>query len=64
MRMDKDILVECITLVTIVLIIALSIAIPCLISEQRNIDKEIKFRQIELYGEEIKLSNDISKGDK
>ena len=64
MRMDKDILVECISVVAIVLIIALSIAIPCLISEQRNIDKELKLKQMELYGEEINVPNDVLKEDR
>lgn len=51
--MDEDFVVGCITAIIITLIIVLGIAIPCLISEERNIEKEITFKEIEVYGERI-----------
>ena len=51
--MDKDFLVGCITGIIITLIITLGIAIPCSISEKRNIDKEIMLKRMEIYGEPI-----------
>ncbi len=33
--------------------LTLSISIPCLISEKRNIEKEITLKQMEVYGEVI-----------
>ena len=51
--MDKDLKGCLITIIIIILIIVLGIAIPCLISEKRNIEKEIIFKEIEVYGERI-----------
>ena len=49
--MDEDNLVLCITIILIVLIIVLGISVPCLISEKRNIEKELLLKEIEVYGE-------------
>lgn len=49
--MDKDILVGYITAVLITLILVLGIAIPRSISEERNIEKELKLKEMEIYGE-------------
>ena len=51
--MDKDLKGRLITIIIIILIIVLGIAIPCLISEKRNIEKEITLKEIEVYGERI-----------
>ena len=50
-NMDEDNLVLCITIILIVLIIVLGISVPCLISEKRNIEKELLLKEIEVYGE-------------
>ncbi len=50
-------IIVCITSILIFLTIILGIAIPCSISEKRNIEKEIRLKQIELYGEEINDNN-------
>lgn len=51
----KETIICCITAMLALLIIIAGIAIPCLISEKRNIEKEITLKQIEIYGEEINL---------
>lgn len=50
--MDEDIIGIIIALISLTCLV-LSIAIPCLINSKMNIDKEIKLKQIELYGEEV-----------
>ena len=35
----------------LIVTIILSIAVPCLISEKRNIEKELKMKELEVYGE-------------
>lgn len=49
----KECKLICITSVLIFSILILGIAIPCLISEKRNIEKEITLKQMEVYGEVI-----------
>lgn len=51
--LDKNILAGCITAVLITLILVLGIAIPCSISEERNIEKELKLKEMEVYGERV-----------
>lgn len=52
--MDEDfkatLLVSTFVAILIIAII-ISIAIPCLISEKRNIEKELKMKELEIYGE-------------
>lgn len=51
----KETRILCITIMLILTIIIVGISIPCLISEKRNIEKELKLKQIEVYGEEINI---------
>ncbi len=55
--MNRDTFIKIVTVgivtVLIILSLTLSIAIPCLISEKRNIEKEITLKQMEVYGEVI-----------
>ena len=44
--MDKDILVGCITAVLIILILVLGVAISYNTSVERNIEKELKLKEI------------------
>lgn len=52
--MDEDfkatLLVSTFVAILIIAII-ISISIPCLISEKRNIEKELKMKELEIYGE-------------
>ncbi len=47
----KEDLVIGITIIVVALIIILGIAIPCLIGQKRNIEREIKLKELEVYGE-------------
>lgn len=47
----KEVLCSALFLSILAVSIILSIAIPCLISEKRNIEKELKMKEIEIYGE-------------
>ena len=47
----KGILFTALFLSILAVSIILSIAIPCLISEKRNIEKELKMKELEIYGE-------------
>ena len=52
--MDADIketLLGALFMAILIVAIILSIAIPCLISEKRNIEKELKMKELEVYGE-------------
>lgn len=52
--MDEDfkaILLISIFVDILIIAIIISIAIPCLISEKRNIEKELKMKELEIYGE-------------
>ena len=51
-ELDKDLLLG---YITAILIIVLGIVVPSLISEKRNIEKEITLKQIEVYGEPVNL---------
>lgn len=52
--MDEDIIGVIIALILFI-ILSMAISIPCLINSKMNIDKEIKLKQIEIYGEEIEM---------
>lgn len=52
--MDEDVketLLEALCMAILIVTIILSIAVPCLISEKRNIEKELKMKELEVYGE-------------
>lgn len=52
--MDEDFkatLLVSIFVAILIIAIIISIAIPCLISEKRNIEKELKMKELEIYGE-------------
>lgn len=49
----KECIITCLVAFTVISAITWSIAIPCLISEKRNIDKELKLKQLEVYGEYV-----------
>ncbi len=41
------------TIIFCIFMVCLFITVPCLISEKRNIEKEITLKEIEVYGERI-----------
>lgn len=47
----KEILITILFFIILIIIFISSIAIPCLISEKRNIEKELKMKELEIYGE-------------
>lgn len=52
--MDEDVketLLGALCMAILIVTIILSIAVPCLISEKRNIEKELKMKELEVYGE-------------
>ena len=49
-KLDKKYVIVIFVAILIIAII-ISIAIPCLISEKRNIEKELKMKELEIYGE-------------
>ena len=52
--MDEDVketLLGALCMAILIITIILSIAVPCLISEKRNIEKELKMKELEIYGE-------------
>lgn len=52
--MDEDVketLLGALCMAILIFTIILSIAVPCLISEKRNIEKELKMKELEVYGE-------------
>ena len=55
---NSDLLLGYITAILITLILVLGIAIPRSISEERNIEKELKIKEMEIYKEE--RSDDLS----
>ena len=50
---DGEDLIVSATIIIVFLIIVLGIAIPCLVSEKRNIEKELILKEYEIYGERI-----------
>lgn len=52
--MDEDVketLLGALCMAILIVTIILSIAVPCLISEKRNIEKKLKMKELEIYGE-------------
>lgn len=49
----KGIIMILVLLLSMLIVLILGIAIPCLISEKRNIEKELTLKEIEVYGERI-----------
>lgn len=47
----KETLLGALCMAILIVTIILSIAVPCLISEKRNIEKELKMKELEVYGE-------------
>lgn len=52
--MDKDLkedLIYVLCIAILIISVILSIAIPCLIGKKMNIEKELKMKELEIYGE-------------
>lgn len=52
--MDKDLkedLIYVLSIAILMISVILSIAISCLIGEKMNIEKELKMKELEIYGE-------------
>lgn len=52
--MDKDLkedLIYVLCIAILIISVILSIAIPCLIGKKMNIEKELKTKELEIYGE-------------
>lgn len=52
--MDKDLkedLIYVLCIAILIISVILSIAIPCLIGKKMNIEKELKMKELEVYGE-------------
>lgn len=52
--MDKDLkedLIYVLCIAILIISVILSIAIPCLIGKKMNIEKELKMKEFEVYGE-------------
>lgn len=52
--MDKDLkedLIYVLCIAILIISVILSIAIPCLIGKKMNIEKELKMKELEAYGE-------------
>lgn len=47
----KEILVTILFFAVLIIVFISSISIPRLISEKRNIEKELKMKELEIYGE-------------
>lgn len=53
--MDEDYKIISFTIIVSILVIILGIAIPRLISEKRNIEKELQLKQMEITLKEIEV---------
>lgn len=52
--MDKDLkedLIYVLCIAILIISVIFSIAIPCLIGKKMNIEKELKMKELEIYGE-------------
>ena len=47
----KEDLLHSLCLAVLIMSVILSIAIPCLIGKKMNIEKELKMKELEVYGE-------------
>lgn len=47
----KELLITILFFAILIISVILSIAIPCLIGKKMNIEKELKMKELEVYGE-------------
>ena len=55
--LDPDLVFACLTAIIVVIILILGIAIPGSISEERNIEKEIKLKEIEMQYSTVQVED-------